>query len=133
MPGGSVLKASKRMYAPFFDSSPDSSSSLVDDAHKARMKFLQKEMANARDTLDKLHTRAYELYISIIPSAREIAKSADARSPSPYPRASRRTEDLIAAAGSDSRLFEVLQVEGRTLARVPETGNEDLIEILLAE
>lgn len=97
------------------------------------MKFLQKEMANARDTLDKLHTRAYELYISIIPSAREIAKSADARSPSPYPRASRRTEDLIAAAGSDSRLFEVLQVEGRTLARVPETGNEDLIEILLAE
>ncbi|KIO10499.1 hypothetical protein M404DRAFT_13717 [Pisolithus tinctorius Marx 270] len=106
---------------------------FLDDAHKARMKFLQKEMANARDTLDKLHTRAYELYISIIPSAREIAKSADARSPSPYPRASRRTEDLIAAAGSDSRLFEVLQVEGRTLARVPETGNEDLIEILLAE
>ncbi|KAI6104885.1 hypothetical protein EDD16DRAFT_1492213 [Pisolithus croceorrhizus] len=103
------------------------------NGHRARIRFLQQEMVNAHDALDKLHTRAYELYIPTVPCAHEIAKSADDSLPSPYLRPSRRTEELVAVAESDSRVWEVLQAERRTLIRVPETGNEDLIEIILAE
>ncbi|KAI6113508.1 hypothetical protein EV401DRAFT_2074373 [Pisolithus croceorrhizus] len=106
---------------------------FVDEGHRARIRFLQQEMVNAHDALDKLHTRAYELYIPTVPCAHEIAKSADDSLPSPYLRPSRRTEELVAVAESDSRVWEVLQAERRTLIRVPETGNEDLIEIILAE
>lgn len=113
MRGGSVLKASKRMYALFFDAFSDLSRTPVDEGHRARIRF--------------------ELYIPTIPCAHEIVKSAGDPSCPLHLSPPRPTEELVAVSETDTRVWEVLRAERRPLVRVPETGNEDLIEILLAE
>lgn len=86
-----------------------------------------------RDTGRASDSCAYELYIPTIPCAHEIVKSAGDPSCPLHLSPPRPTEELVAVSETDTRVWEVLRAERRPLVRVPETGNEDLIEILLAE
>ncbi|RDB30516.1 hypothetical protein Hypma_007277 [Hypsizygus marmoreus] len=68
-----------------------------DDGHKIRLKVLAKDMVKTIETLDSLHTRAFELYIADNPAS-EWAKSFQAENPPGWETPS--TDDIIEGMSS---------------------------------
>ena len=90
-------------------------------------------MVKAIETLDKLHARAYELYTSNSESASEFLKAKDIPS---TPRIPRSAEDIVQITQSANRVQSLVGDKGRKLigpATLPETGDEDLLDIELRE
>ena len=107
---------------------------LVDDGHKIRLNLLHKEMVKAVEALDKLHGHAYELYTSNSASASEFLKAQDIPSISYIPRS---VEDTIQMTQSANHVHNLVGGDkARKLispATLPETGDEDLMDIELRE